>query len=38
MSIEHEDPLTSIDEGLAKAVSFLKDVLLFEQPATMWWA
>lgn len=38
MSIEHEDPLASIDEGLEKAVSFLKDVLLMEQPATMWWA
>jgi sugar phosphate isomerase/epimerase len=38
MSIEHEDPLASIDEGLGKAVSFLKDVLLTEQPAVMWWA
>ena len=38
MSIEHEDPLASIDEGLGKAVSFLKDVLLTEQPTTMWWA
>ena len=38
MSIEHEDPLASIDEGLAKAVSFLKDVLLVEQPSAMWWA
>jgi len=38
MSIEHEDPLTSIDEGRAKAVNFLKDVLLFEQLATMWWS
>jgi sugar phosphate isomerase/epimerase len=38
MSIEHEDPLASIEEGLAKAVSFLKDVLLTEQPAAMWWA
>ncbi len=38
MSIEHEDPLASIDEGLGKAVSFLKDVLLTEQPAAMWWA
>ena len=38
MSIEHEDPLASIDEGLGKAVSFLKDVLLNEQPATIWWA
>ena len=38
LSIEHEDPLASIEEGLGKAVSFLKDVLLTEQPATMWWA
>ncbi len=38
MSIEHEDPLASIDEGLGKAVSFLKDVLLTEQPTAMWWA
>ena len=38
ISIEHEDPLASIDEGLGKAVSFLKDVLLDEQPAAMWWA
>jgi len=38
LSIEHEDPLASIEEGLNKAVSFLKDVLLQEQPATMWWA
>jgi len=38
MSIEHEDPLASIEEGLGKAVSFLKDVLLTEQPAAMWWA
>ncbi|MCU0485925.1 MAG: sugar phosphate isomerase/epimerase [Anaerolineales bacterium] len=38
MSIEHEDPLASIEEGLGKAVSFLKDVLLSEQPAAMWWA
>lgn len=38
LSIEHEDPLASIDEGFAKAVNFLKEVILFEQPATMWWA
>lgn len=38
MSIEHEDPLASIEEGLGKAVSFLKDVLLNEQPTAMWWA
>lgn len=38
LSIEHEDPLASIDEGLAKAVSFLKEVLLTESPSAMWWA
>lgn len=38
MSIEHEDALASVDEGLARAVSFLQDVLLVEQPADMWWA
>ena len=37
-SIEHEDPLASIDEGLGKAVTFLQDVLLQEAPSTMWWA
>jgi sugar phosphate isomerase/epimerase len=38
ISIEHEDPLASIEEGLAKAVSFLKEAILVEQPAAMWWA
>ena len=38
ISIEHEDPLASIDEGLAKAVSFLQEALLTEQPTAMWWA
>jgi sugar phosphate isomerase/epimerase len=38
LSIEHEDPLASREEGLNKAVTFLKDVLLQEQPAAMWWA
>jgi sugar phosphate isomerase/epimerase len=36
LSIEHEALLASIDEGLGKAVAFLKDVLLYEQPSTMW--
>jgi hypothetical protein len=36
LSIEYEDPLASIEKGLAKAVAFLKDVLLYEQPAAMW--
>lgn len=38
VSIEHEDALASVDEGLSSAVNFLKDVLLKEQPAEMWWA
>jgi sugar phosphate isomerase/epimerase len=38
LSIEHEDPMASIDEGFGRAVSFLKDVLLTEQPSAMWWA
>jgi sugar phosphate isomerase/epimerase len=38
LSIEHEDPMLSVDEGFSKAVSFLKDVLLTEQPSAMWWA
>ena len=39
LSIEHEDSYMSIDEGLAKAVSFLKDVIIYDQkPSTMSWA
>ncbi len=37
ISIEHEDPLMSSEEGLEKAVKFLKEVILFEQPSDMWW-
>ena len=39
LSIEHEDSLMTIDEGLAKAVGFLKDICIFEEkPTTMSWA
>lgn len=38
ISIEHEDPLMSANEGLNKAVQFLKDVLLYEKVGEMWWA
>jgi sugar phosphate isomerase/epimerase len=38
ISIEHEDSLMSQDEGLMKAVAFLKDVLMFEDKGAMWWA
>jgi sugar phosphate isomerase/epimerase len=38
ISIEHEDNLMSIDEGLAKAVRLLDQELLKERPGDMWWA
>jgi sugar phosphate isomerase/epimerase len=38
ISIEHEDQLLSIDEGLAKAVAFLKPLLFREEPPEIWWA
>jgi sugar phosphate isomerase/epimerase len=38
LSIEQEDGLLSIDEGLARAVDVLQRVLLREQPGEMWWA
>jgi hypothetical protein len=38
VSIEHEDALMSIDEGLARAVEALKAVTIFEQPGEMFWA
>jgi sugar phosphate isomerase/epimerase len=37
MSIEHEDPLASIDEGLRSAVDTLRRVLLTEPPVDPWW-
>jgi len=38
LSIEHEDGLVSIDEGVSKAVAFLQQVLFKEAPTEMWWA
>ena len=38
ISIEHEDALMSAEEGLQKAIAFLKDVLIFEKAGEMWWA
>lgn len=38
LSIEHEDSLMSVNEGLQKAISFLKEVLTFEKTSGMWWA
>lgn len=37
ISIEHEDPLMSPEEGLEKAVKFLKDVLIQKLAGDMWW-
>jgi hypothetical protein len=39
MSIEHEDSLMSIDEGLEKAIAFLKECIIKEpKPGSMAWA
>ena len=38
ISIEHEDGLMSIEEGMEKAVSFLKPILIDGANAEMWWA
>ena len=35
LSIEHEDPMASIDEGFSRAVSFLIEVVLTEQRAAV---
>lgn len=37
VSIEHEDPIMSIDEGFDRAVTNLKSVLINESPSQMWW-
>ena len=38
ISIEHEDSLMSVNEGLMKAIAMLKDVMIFEKCGGMWWA
>jgi len=37
LSIEHEDALLSIDEGLQQAVTFLSRLVPTEPPAEPWW-
>jgi sugar phosphate isomerase/epimerase len=37
MSIEHEDALASVDEGLQAAIDMLGRVMLTEPPAEAWW-
>ncbi|KGL37388.1 sugar phosphate isomerase/epimerase [Listeria sp. SHR_NRA_18] len=38
VSIEHEDPLMSIDEGFQRAVTNLQTILINDEPLDMWWA
>jgi sugar phosphate isomerase/epimerase len=38
LSIEHEDALASINDGLGSAVDLLSRVLLREAPVKAWWA
>jgi len=38
ISIEHEDAMMSVDEGLSKAVSVLKQAVITEAPGEMYWA
>lgn len=38
LSIEHEDILMSKEEGLEKAVTFLKNIIMKEKSDGMWWA
>jgi sugar phosphate isomerase/epimerase len=38
ISIEHEDSLMSVKEGLEKAVTFLQEVIIEEETTGMWWA
>ncbi len=38
ISIEHEDALMSNDEGLAKGIALLKDVVMVAPPGEMFWA
>ena len=38
LSVEHEDCLMAKEEGLEKAVSFLKNIIIRDKPGNMWWA
>ncbi len=38
LSIEHEDSLMSIEEGLTKAANFLNQIVIKEKLKEMWWA
>ncbi|MFA5014159.1 MAG: sugar phosphate isomerase/epimerase [Actinomycetota bacterium] len=38
LSIEHEDALMSGEEGMKKTIEFLKEVVIKEKPAEIYWA
>ncbi|MCP1102083.1 sugar phosphate isomerase/epimerase [Aequitasia blattaphilus] len=38
LSIEHEDPIMSIDEGLNRAITNLRSIMINDLPTEMWWA
>ncbi len=38
LSIEHEDSLMSVKEGLEKAIAMVKNVMIEETAGEMWWA
>jgi sugar phosphate isomerase/epimerase len=38
ISIEHEDAMMSVDEGLTKAVAVLNEAVITEPPGDMYWA
>jgi sugar phosphate isomerase/epimerase len=38
MSIEHEDQLLSMDEGLQKAIDLLRSIIVRDPKPQMWWA
>lgn len=37
ISIEHEDPLMSVEEGFSKAVKNLQGLLIEETLERLWW-
>ena len=37
LSIEHEDPLISTEEGLQKAIEFLKPIIISQEVGRQWW-
>lgn len=38
VSIEHEDALMSVDEGVKKAAAFLNEMMIREEACQAWWA